>query len=179
MRFLPTPLAGAFVIEAEPSVDERGHFARTWCRELFARHGLNADLVQCNSSRNVRTGTLRGLHYQEAPHAEAKLIRCVRGAVYDVAVDLRPGSATYGRWFGLHLDDTVLRQFYIPEGFAHGYITLCDDAEVTYQVSAAYAPQAGRGLRWDDPAVGIEWPMAPIVLSEKDRALPLLADIGG
>jgi dTDP-4-dehydrorhamnose 3,5-epimerase len=172
MRFTETKVAGAFLIEPEPIADERGFFARTWCREEFADHGLNPELAQANISFNHRKGTLRGLHYQEAPHAEAKLVRSVRGAIWDLALDLRPDSPSYLAWFGAELRDTSRAMLYVPEGCAHGFLTLTDDAEVAYQMSAPYAPQAARGVRFDDPAFGISWPGEVVVINERDRTYP-------
>jgi dTDP-4-dehydrorhamnose 3,5-epimerase len=172
MRFTETKVAGAFLIEPEPIADERGFFARTWCREEFADHGLNPELAQANISFNHRKGTLRGLHYQEAPHAEAKLVRPVRGAIWDLALDLRPDSPSYLAWFGAELRDANRAMLYVPEGCAHGFLTLTDDAEVVYQMSAPYAPQAARGVRFDDPAFGISWPGEVVVINERDRTYP-------
>jgi dTDP-4-dehydrorhamnose 3,5-epimerase len=172
MRFVETELAGAFVIEPEPIVDERGSFARTWCEREFAEHGLATRFVQANVSFNRLAGTLRGLHWQEAPHAEAKLVRVTAGAIWDVLVDLRPGSATYLGHVGVRLDAADRAMAYVPEGFAHGFVTLSDATEVAYQMSAFYEPSAGRGARWDDPAFGIAWPRPPRVISPKDEAWP-------
>lgn len=176
MKFTPTPLAGAFVVSAERLADERGHFARLYCRDEFARHGLDPSLAQCSVSWNRTTGTLRGMHYQAAPHAEAKLVRCTRGALFDVIVDLRPDSGTRGRWFGIELAAAGDDMLYVPEGFAHGFLTLAADTEVHYQISVPYHPPASRGFRWDDPEVGIAWPARPEVISPRDRELPLLRD---
>ncbi len=172
MRFSPTPLAGAFLIELEPVRDERGFFARSWCREEFSAHGLNPRLTQCNISFNIERGTLRGMHYQAAPHWEAKLVRCTRGAVYDVIIDLREDSPTFKKWFAVELTARNRKMLYVPEGFAHGYQTLVDNCEVFYQVSEAYRPELARGVRWDDPAFGIFWPIANPSLSAKDRDCP-------
>lgn len=173
MRFLETRLPGAYVVEPQPIEDERGFFARAWCEREFGEQNLASRMVQRNISGNRKRGTLRGLHYQTAPHEEAKLVGCTRGAVYDVIVDLRPGSATRGKWLGVELTADNRRMLYVPGGFAHGYQTLADDTEVAYQVSAFYAPDVERGIRWDDPAFGIEWPITDdVVLSEKDRAWP-------
>jgi dTDP-4-dehydrorhamnose 3,5-epimerase len=173
MIFNPTHLEGAYVVELEPREDERGFFARAWCRDEFAEHGLSTEVAQCNVSFNRRRGTLRGLHYQIAPHAEVKLVRCTQGAIYDVIVDLRPGSATFTQWLGVELTAGNRTMLYVPEGFAHGYQTLEDDTETFYQVSTSYAPHAERGARWDDPAFGIEWPYPdrPLI-SDKDRGWP-------
>lgn len=172
MLFTETCLKGAFLIEPERHEDERGFFARTWCRHEFAAHGLNAELVQCNVSYNRRKGTLRGMHYQRAPYAEAKLVRCTRGAIYDVIIDLRPDSPTRLQWLAVRLTAEDGRMLTIPEGFAHGFQTLEDDTEVFYQMSAFYAPEAAAGIRWNDPYFGISWPLADPILSEKDRAYP-------
>jgi dTDP-4-dehydrorhamnose 3,5-epimerase len=171
--FVETALPGAFVVELERREDERGFFARAWCRREFEQHGLAGRLVQCNVSFNKRSGTLRGMHYQVAPHEEAKLVRCTSGAVYDVIVDLRPGSSAFKQWVGVELTAENRRALYVPEGLAHGYQTLVDGTETLYQVSEFYAPESERGVRWDDPAFGIEWPEAPEpTVSEKDRSWP-------
>ncbi|HEX6040824.1 dTDP-4-dehydrorhamnose 3,5-epimerase [Longimicrobium sp.] len=173
MIFVPTLLDGAWVVEPEPVEDERGFFARTWCADEFRARGLDPALAQCSVSFNRRRGTLRGMHFQAAPHAEAKLVRCTRGALWDVVVDLRPGSPTFTRWFGVELTADNHRALYVPQGFAHGFQTLADDTEVFYQISVPYAPGAGRGVRWDDPAFGIRWPHADArILSDRDRAYP-------
>ena len=173
MRFLETGLAGLLVVEPERREDARGFFARTWCRDEALARGLRADVAQCNVSFNRRRGTLRGMHYQAAPHAEAKLVRCTAGAVYDVAVDLRPDSPTFRRWAAAELTAGNGRMLYIPEGFAHGFQTLADDTEVFYQMFESYHPDSARGVRWDDPAFAIAWPEAKgRVLSDKDAAYP-------
>jgi dTDP-4-dehydrorhamnose 3,5-epimerase len=173
MIFTETELRGAYVIDLEPREDERGFFARAWCENEFAERGLTTRIAQCNLSYNHSAGTLRGMHYQAAPHQEAKLIRCTRGAIYDVIVDLRPDSPTYKRWTGVTLTPENRRTLYVPEGFAHGYQTLADGTETFYFVSAFYAPDAERGVRWDDPAFAIRWPDADHrTISEKDRAWP-------
>ena len=175
MIFRETPLAGAFVIELEKREDARGFFARTWCRREFEEKGLDTRIAQCSTSFNERRGTLRGLHYQASPHAEVKLVRCTRGALYDVIVDVRADSPTYLSWFGVELTAENGHMVYIPEGVAHGFQTLADGTEVFYQISKEYAPDAARGLRWNDPALGIEWPeAAERILSEKDRSWPHL-----
>ena len=176
MRFTPTPIEGAFVIDVEPIADERGFFALSWSPREFEARGLTARLAQCNISFNPARGTLRGLHYQAQPHEEAKLVRCTAGAVFDVLVDLRRGSPTFRRWVGHELTATNRRMLFVPEGCAHGYLTLADDSEVFYQVSAEYVPALARGVRWDDPAFGIEWPEAPRVMLERDRGY---SDFGG
>jgi len=174
MRFLETKLRGAFVVEVERIDDERGFFARTFSRDEFAARGLKADFVQCSVSYNALQGTLRGLHYQTPPHAEAKLVRCVRGAIHDVIVDLRSGSPTRRQWFGVELTADNGRMLYVPEGFAHGFVTLADGSEVYYQITAYYQAESARGVRWDDPSLDIAWPMPPVAMSERDRRLPLL-----
>lgn len=168
MKFTETRIDGAFFIDIEPFVDQRGLFARSFCREEFAGRRLETEFVQCNLSHNVARGTLRGMHYQLAPHAEAKLVRATHGRVFDVAVDLRRSSPTYLAWDAVELDWRRRNAFYIPPGCAHGYLTLEDDCEVFYQVSASYAPDLAREVRWDDPAFGITWPFVPSVVSDKD-----------
>lgn len=170
MKFTETTVQGAYLIDPEPRGDERGFFARLWCRDEFAAHGLTTDFVQCNGSFSVHRGTLRGLHYQAAPFGEVKLVRCVRGSVFDVLVDLRADSPTYTRWFGVELTAENHRMVYVPEGCAHGYLTLEDRSEVEYPVSRAYKPDAERGIRWNDPRFAIAWPLGePLTLSSKDR----------
>ncbi len=177
MRFLSTDLPGVVIVQGDPQGDERGTFMRTYCAETFAAHGLPPLGVQCNVSRNARKGTLRGLHFQAQPLPDAKLVRCTRGRVFDVAVDVRPGSPTLGRWTATELDEASGRALFIPGGFAHGFLTLTDDAELFYMMGASYAPDLARGVRWDDPDIAIAWPAAPEVLSDRDRALPLLAGL--
>jgi dTDP-4-dehydrorhamnose 3,5-epimerase len=173
MIFTPTDLEGAFIVDIEPREDERGFFARAWAREEFEANGLSTEVAQANIAFNHRKGTLRGMHFQRPPHAEVKVVRCVRGALYDVIVDLRPESPTWKRWLGVELTADNRRMLYIPEGFAHGYQTLADATEAYYQVSEFYAPDAEGGVRWDDPAFGIEWPDPdPPVMSQKDRTWP-------
>jgi dTDP-4-dehydrorhamnose 3,5-epimerase len=172
VRFTETPLAGAFVIELDLIRDQRGYFARTFDASAFEEAGLDAAVVQCNTSFNAAAGTVRGMHYQADPDGEAKLVRCTRGAVFDVALDLRAGSPTYCRWFGTELTADNGRMVYIPVGMAHGYQTLAADTEVHYQVSHHYVPGRERGVRFDDPAFGIDWPLPPAVVSERDRAFP-------
>ena len=172
MRFTETKLRGAFVIEPERLVDERGFFARTWCCDEFRAQGLESALVQCSISFNKKQGTLRGMHYQVAPHAEAKVVRCTMGAIYDVIVDLRPESPTFRQWIAEELTAENHRMFYIPEGMAHGFQTLNDNTEVHYQISERYYPDCARTVRWDDPALRIAWPLAPTVMSAKDRNCP-------
>jgi dTDP-4-dehydrorhamnose 3,5-epimerase len=169
VRFTETPLRGAFVIELDLLPDERGYFARTFDVAEFAEHGLDALVVQCNTSFNPRRGTLRGMHFQAAPDGEAKLVRCTRGSIYDVAVDLRPDSQTYRSWFGTELSSANGRMLYIPVGMAHGFQTLEDDTEVSYQMSHYYVPEQARGVRFDDPAFGIVWPLPDPTVSGRDR----------
>jgi dTDP-4-dehydrorhamnose 3,5-epimerase len=175
MRFTQTKVAGVVLIEPEPIADERGCFARIWCRDEFLANGLNPDLAQANVSFNHRMGTLRGMHYQAAPDEEAKLVRCTRGAIFDVAVDLRPESPTYLGWFGVELTSDNRSMLYVPEGCAHGFLTLADATEVAYQMSAPYAPAAARGVRWDDPAFAIRWPGEVTVINQRDASYPDLA----
>lgn len=172
MRFVETPLAGAYVLELERLEDERGFFARTWCAEELATRGLESRIAQCNLSSNRRRGTLRGMHYQAAPHQEAKIVRCIRGAIYDVIVDLRHGSPTMRRWTSLELTADNRRALYVPKDFAHGFQTLTDDVEVFYEMSTPYASGFVRGVRWSDPALAIEWPIDDPILSERDRSYP-------
>jgi dTDP-4-dehydrorhamnose 3,5-epimerase len=172
MRFLPTPVEGAYIIEIEPVVDDRGFFARSWCQEEFRRQHLNALLVQCNISYNRNRGTLRGMHYQVAPHEEAKLVRCSSGAIYDAIVDLRPSSRSYRKCFAIELAASNHRMVYVPEGVAHGFQALEDGTEVFYQISGTYRPECARGVRWNDPAFGIRWPLPEPILSPKDQSYP-------
>lgn len=172
LSFSPARVDGAFEVEGAKRADDRGHFARVWCARLFAARGLAASFAQVNTGVSGRAGTLRGMHYQLAPDAEVKLARCVRGAVFDVAVDLRPASPTYRRWHGCELSAANGRMLYVPEGCAHGYLTLTDDAELMYFTTAAYAPQSARGVRHDDPAFAIEWPADVRVISPQDAAWP-------
>lgn len=172
MNFIETGLGGAYLIQPERSADERGFFMRTWCRREFEERGLNSRLVQCNLSYNRLRGTLRGIHYQAEPHQEAKLVRCTRGAVYDVIIDLRPGSRTRTRHFGVVLGATDYQMLYVPEGFGHGFLTLEDETEVFYQMSEFHVPEAARGVRWNDRVFGIQWPGEVTVISDRDRAFP-------
>ena len=174
MNFVATPLAGAFVLESTPLQDERGFFARTFCREEFSKRGLNPDVSQCNTSFNRHRGTLRGLHFQAAPHAEAKVVRCTQGSIWDVIVDLRAESGTFRNWFGIDLSSESRNALYIPEGCAHGFQTLTDHAEVLYMMSESYHPESARGVLWNDPVLGIDWPVANPTISERDRSFPLL-----
>jgi dTDP-4-dehydrorhamnose 3,5-epimerase len=170
MIFLETKLKGAFVIESEKLKDERGFFARTWCQREFEKHGLNPRLAQCSISFNKKKGTLRGMHYQVGPRQEAKLVRCTRGSVYDVIIDLRSDSYTFKQWVAVELTEENRRMLYIPEGFAHGFQTLEDNTEVFYQMSEFYHPECARGVQWDDPAFRIEWPLTQVIVSAKDRS---------
>lgn len=173
MRLTETHIAGVHLVDLDPKGDERGWFARIWCREAFARAGLNGDFVQCNGSYSRDAGTLRGLHWQRAPHEEAKLIRCISGRIFDVVADVRPDSPSFGRWLGVELSAESRQMIYVPPGVAHGYLTLTDHSEVLYPVTAAYAPDSERGLRWDDPLFAIEWPaVTTLTLSPKDRGWP-------
>jgi dTDP-4-dehydrorhamnose 3,5-epimerase len=174
MIFTQSPLSGAYVVDMQLLPDERGFFARSYCADEFAAYGLGPELRQCSVSYNARTGTLRGMHYQSAPHEEHKLVRCTAGAIFDVIVDIRPASPTYRRWFGAELTAANRRSLFIPPGFAHGFMSLTDDAEVYYMISVAHAPKFSRGLRWNDPAFAIEWPLPPAVMSERDAGYPLL-----
>jgi dTDP-4-dehydrorhamnose 3,5-epimerase len=172
MIFRETKLQGVFEIHVEPKPDERGLFARCWCQKEFESHNLNPKLVQCNVSFNARRGTLRGIHYSAAPYAEAKLVRCTRGAVYDVVVDLRPESPTFKDWIAVVLTAGRRNMVYVPEGCGHSFLTLEDEAEVFYQMSEFYHAESARGVRWDDPAFRIAWPEKVQVISERDRTYP-------
>jgi dTDP-4-dehydrorhamnose 3,5-epimerase len=199
MLFTETKLKGAYLIEIQKNEDERGFFARSYCFREFEEHGLNPRVVQCNISYNAKKGTVRGMHYQIPPYEEAKLVRCTAGGIYDVIIDLRPYSATYCQWFGVELAaggslltahdpqsgaacslhaapcsplSARYRMLYIPQGFGHGFITLEDSTEVFYQMSEFYAPDSARGIRWNDPVFGIEWPLEPKMISERDQSYP-------
>jgi dTDP-4-dehydrorhamnose 3,5-epimerase len=172
MIFRETPIAGVWIVEPERHEDERGFFARTWDGDEFASRGLVGRFVQGSVSYNRMSGTLRGLHYQAAPHEEAKLVRCSAGAMFDVAVDLRAESETFCEWFGIELSADNRLALYVPEGCAHGFLTVLDDTEVVYQMSARHAPDAARGVRFDDPAFGIDWPGDVAVVNERDRSYP-------
>jgi len=176
MNFIETPICGAFVIELEPFSDERGSFARAFCEDEFRAHGLQSRIAQCSVSFNRRRATLRGMHYQIAPHEEAKLVRCTMGTIHDVVLDLRRESPTCLRWYGADLSAENRRMLYVPEGCAHGFITLVDESEVFYQISAPYEPPASRGVRWNDPAFSIAWPIEPAVISQRDAQWPLWSD---
>lgn len=172
MKFQPTPLAGAYTIELEKRGDDRGFFARLFCQKEFEVAGRPMTVAQINNSLSAKAGTLRGMHYQLPPAAEIKLVRCIRGALYDVIVDLRPDSQSFGQWFGAELSADNRRMMLVPQGFAHGFLTLTDDTEALYLVNASYAPEQERGLRFNDPRFGIEWPAAPAELSPKDLGWP-------
>lgn len=172
MKFVPAELPGAWIIEPEFQRDDRGAFARVWCAQEFLQHGLDASLVQCNISINHRRGTVRGMHFQRPPHAETKLVRCTRGAIWDVIVDLRPDSTTYCRWNACELSAENHRALYIPAGFAHGFQALTDAAEVHYQMSCEYHAASADGIRWNDPAINIAWPLAITSISERDCQWP-------
>ena len=172
MIFEASPLAGAYVISEEPHHDERGFFARTWCQREFEQHGLNPRVVQCNVSFNAKKGTWRGMHYQVAPKAQPKLVRCTAGAVFDCIIDLRPDSPTYCKWFGVELSAQNHRSLFIPAGFAHGFQTLSDNAELLYDMFEWYAPETARGVRYNDPAFSIHWPIEVSVISDRDATYP-------
>ena len=172
MIFTQTVLPGVFLVDPERHADERGFFARTYSADEFAAHGLDPRVEQCSMSYNPRTGTLRGMHYQREPHGEVKLVRCTMGAVYDVVVDLRPASPTYCQWVGVELTAENRRMLYVPEGCAHGFLTLVDQTEVFYQISQPHHPTAGAGVRWNDPTFGVAWPSAPRVMADRDAAYP-------
>lgn len=172
MLFHETKLAGAYVIELERRADERGFFARTFCEREFAVHRLPTRFPQSNLSRNRHAATLRGMHYQAAPHRESKLVRCTTGAIYDVIVDLRPSSPTRLEWVGVELTAESGRALFVPEGFAHGFLTLFDDTDVSYQMGEFYEPDASRGIRWNDPCLNIRWPRQPAVIAERDASYP-------
>jgi len=172
MLFLETKLKGAFTIELQRIEDSRGFFARAFCKREFEQRGLNPAIVQCNVSFNPQKGTLRGMHYQQEPFREVKVVRCIAGAIFDAIVDLRPDSSTYRQWTGVELSAQNGRSLYVPEGFAHGYLTLTENTEVFYQVSEFYSPGYERGIRWNDPAFRIQWPIEPLIISPKDASHP-------
>jgi dTDP-4-dehydrorhamnose 3,5-epimerase len=172
MKFTPTPLRDAYLIDLEKRGDDRGFFARVFCEREFAEYGLETRFVQANNSLSSKKGTLRGLHYQLAPSAEVKVVRCIRGALWDAIVDIRPGSETFGKWFGAELSAENRRMMYVPRGFAHAILTLEEDTEALYLVSDFYAPGEERGVRWNDPRFGVEWPIEPTEISPKDAAWP-------
>lgn len=169
MIFTETELKGAFILDVKKLEDERGFFGRSYCQKEFDDHGMTSRVVQANVSYNKSKGTLRGMHYQMSPYEETKLVRCVRGAIYDVIIDLRKDSPTYTKWIGVELKEDSYRMLFVPEGFAHGFITLEDNTEVIYQVSQFYTPGAENGLRWNDPSFNIKWPIEPVIISEKDK----------
>ena len=176
MIFTQSALIGAYIIESEPLKDDRGFFSRSFCVDQYTEHGLNPHIAQCNISYNHIKGTVRGMHYQLAPHREVKVVRCTRGSIYDVIVDLRSDSATYKQWVGVELTADNGKQLYVPTGFAHGYQTLEDSSEVSYQVSEFYSPQSERGVRWNDPAFAISWPLKVRSISDKDMNHPEFLD---
>lgn len=178
MIFSETKLKGAYIIEATPIKDNRGFFSRTWCKRELEQHGLDTNIVQCNISYNLKKGTLRGMHYQKNPYSEVKYVRCIKGALYDVIVDLREDSKTFGQWIGVELTEENKRALYIPKGFAHGFETLLDNTYLYYQVTEYYTPEAEGGIRWNDPKFNIIWPIDnPVVMSSKDNSWPLF--LGG
>ena len=179
MKFTETELPGAWFVDVEPHSDERGFFARTWCRREFEEHGIDSDFVQASVSYNRVAGTLRGMHFQRAPFDETKLVRCVSGAIYDVIVDLRRDGETFGRSLGVELSAANRRALLVPKGFAHGFVTLEDNSEILYQISAFYTPGHAGGLRYDDPALSIEWPVPIRVINDKDRSWPDFASLTG
>jgi dTDP-4-dehydrorhamnose 3,5-epimerase len=172
MIFKETKLKGAYIIELEPIEDNRGFFARSFCQKEFRLHGINMNSVQCNISYNKKKGTLRGMHYQAAPYEEAKLVRCTMGAIYDVIIDIRRKSETFGQWISVELTAKNRKMIYIPEGFAHGFLTLEDNTEVFYQMSEFYMPDHARGIRWNDSAFGIPWPIHAEIISKQDQSYP-------
>lgn len=180
MQFKELYLKGAYLLEQKPGLDSRGSFTRIFCEETFAHHGLNFKPMQSNISTNLKKDTLRGMHYQIAPYSEIKLIQCLRGAIYDVIVDIRPTSPTFGQWIAEELSEDKPSALYVPEGFAHGFQTLTDNAWILYQISNVFQPKASRGIHFDDPAIGIKWPKAQQrIISEKDQNLPHLSEAKG
>jgi dTDP-4-dehydrorhamnose 3,5-epimerase len=174
MQFTPSRIPGGWVIDITPIHDRRGFFAATWLPDELRQHGIDPTVAQCNLAFNHKRGTLRGMHFQKAPHAQAKVVRATRGALLDVIVDLRPDSTTWRQWESFELTADNRRMLYIPPGLAHGYLTLTDDAEMSYQASSPWTPQAEAGVRWNDPAFGIKWPFEPTVIAERDQTWPLL-----
>jgi dTDP-4-dehydrorhamnose 3,5-epimerase len=174
VQFLDTDVQGAWIVDVDPIADERGFFARAFSRDEFAEHGMNTDFVQENIGYNVRAGTLRGLHLQHEPHGEAKLVRCTRGAIWDVAADVHPGSITYGKWVGVELSSENRRMLYVPEGCAHGYLTLVGNTEIRYLTTHEYVPASASGVPYDDPVLGVDWPAEIAVVSEADSSWPPL-----
>ncbi len=177
MIFTETKLKGAFLVELKLIEDDRGFFARAWCNNELKAQGLSHNLVQANTAYSKKSGTLRGIHFQNEPHQEAKLVKCIQGAIFDVIVDIRPASSTFGQWYGVELSAKNRKMLYVPEGFGHAYLTLADATEVYYSVTEFYHPESEGGIRWDDPEIGIEWPIKPTVISDKDQALPNLSSI--
>lgn len=177
MIFTETLLKGAYIIDVERLEDDRGFFGRSFCKNEFEKYGLNNNIVQSNISFNTKKATLRGMHMQAAPNGEEKLIRCTRGAIYDVIIDMRKNSTTFGKWFGIELTADNYKMLYIPKEFAHGFITLEDNTETSYQMTEYFTPGASKGYRWNDPAFGIQWPITPKIISEKDRMFPLLGTL--
>ena len=175
MIFTETKLKGAFIIDVKKLEDERGFFGRAWCKKEFEEHGLNPNIVQANISYNKKRGTLRGMHYQVAPFSECKTIRCTTGAIYDVIIDIRPHSPTFKQWIAVELSAESSKMIYVPDGFAHGFITLEDHTTVNYMVTGFYTPGAEAGIKYDDPAFNIAWPMEPTIISEKDNSIPLFS----
>ncbi len=176
MKFIPTKLAGAYIVEPELIRDDRGFFARSWCYQEFIKQGLNPHLVQCNISFNSHRGIIRGMHYQIAPYEEVKLVRCTRGSIYDVIIDLRPNSATFKQWTAIELTANNHLALYIPAGFAHGFQTLEMETEVFYQMSEFYHPESARGVRWNDPAFAVDWRLEPVMMSDRDQSYPDFLD---
>lgn len=172
MKFIETVLKGAFVIEIEKREDSRGFFARSFCKDEYAKVGLYNEIIQINNSLSKHTGTLRGMHYQLAPKQEDKIVRCIKGAIYDVIIDMREDSETFCEWFGIELNETNRRSLYVPKGFAHGNISLVDESELLYLVTEYYSPESERGIRWNDPKFNIRWPIMPVEISEKDNSHP-------
>ena len=179
MRFVKTPLEGAYIVELDLIEDERGFFARSFCADEFRQHGLDNNIAQCNVSFNRKAGTLRGMHFQIEPHEEARLVRCTMGSIFDVIIDIRKTSPTRYQWYANELTSENRLGLFIPAGFAHGFQTLQDNCEVTYQMSASYHPASTRGLRWDDPELGIRWPLADPIMSERDRGFAYLSEAIG
>jgi dTDP-4-dehydrorhamnose 3,5-epimerase len=172
MIFTETPLKGAYVIELKKIGDDRGFFARTFCKNEFSGHGLNNEIVQINNSLSADKGTLRGMHYQLPPKAEDKIVRCIKGSLFDAIIDIRPDSETFGKWFGIELSAENRKMLFVPKGFAHGFITLEDNTEAFYLVTEFYGPDYERGIRWNDPKFNIDWPIDPIIISDKDQNHP-------
>lgn len=174
MLFTPLPLSSAFLIQLDKKEDARGHFVRTFCANTFLLNGTPFSIDQSNLSYNAKKGTLRGLHYQLSPHEEDKIVYCVKGAIFDVIVDIRPESHTYGQWFSVELSETEKNGLFVPKGFAHGFQTLCDECEVSYLMSTPYVPESARGVLWSDPALAIAWPLKDPIMSDRDQQFPCL-----